>query len=269
MALPYQWQMRVDRLKQMFGGMFGAGGERRPQLCPSCGALVGINATRCHECGANLRFGLAAWSKGLSEFFGGHAPVTVSVLILNVLMFGVSMLRSMHAGGGFGLFGGMNGIELYRLGENTPYIWPGWGPWRLVTGTFLHGGLLHPQLGQSEIIDDDAADRDFAADIHEDGEHSQGRVRMFQRAHSMGDLFGVGEGGEMGKFEKDRQQDKHGGKTKVGNFDRVSPVRDLRVKKVKISQPPMIGPIVVPKELKACERLSRLEAVRSGPRIVT
>ena len=40
MALPYQWQMRVERLKKMFGGMFGRG-ERRPQLCPACGALGG------------------------------------------------------------------------------------------------------------------------------------------------------------------------------------------------------------------------------------
>ena len=51
MALPYRWQYRVDRWKQIFGGIFGSG-EKRPQLCPACGALVGINATRCHECGA-------------------------------------------------------------------------------------------------------------------------------------------------------------------------------------------------------------------------
>ena len=130
MALPYQWQMRVERLKRMFGGFFG-GGEKRPQLCPACGVLVGVNATRCHECGTNLRFGLAAWSKGLSEFFGGHAPVTSALLIANVLMFGVSMIRSIKAGSGFGLMGGMNGIELYKLGENIPYDWPGWGWWRL------------------------------------------------------------------------------------------------------------------------------------------
>jgi len=153
LALPYHWQMRVERWKKMFGGMFGGSGERRPQLCPACGSLVGISATRCHECGANLRFGLAAWSKGLSEFFGGHAPVTVSLLILNVLMFGVSMLRSIHAGGGFGLLGGMSGVELYRLGENTPLNWPGWGPWRLITGTFLHGGLLHIGMNMMVLLD--------------------------------------------------------------------------------------------------------------------
>jgi rhomboid protease GluP len=152
LALPYQWQMRIDRLKRMFGGMFG-GGERRPQLCPACGALVGINATRCHQCGTSLRFGLAAWSKGISEFFGGHAPVTSVILIMNVLMFGVSLIRSMKEGGGLGLFGGVSGIELYRLGENTPYDWPGWGPWRLITGTFLHGGLLHIGMNMFVLLD--------------------------------------------------------------------------------------------------------------------
>jgi rhomboid protease GluP len=155
LALPYQWQMRVDRLKRMFGGWFGgeSGNQPRPQLCPACGALVGINATRCHECGANLRFGLAAWSKGLSEFFGGHAPVTSVILVINVLMFGVSLIRSIKGGGGFGLMGGISGVELYKLGENTPYDWPGWGLWRLILGTYLHGGLLHIGMNMFVFLD--------------------------------------------------------------------------------------------------------------------
>jgi rhomboid protease GluP len=149
--------MRVDRLKNMFGGMFGRGGDRRPQICPACGALVGINATRCHECGTNLTFSLAAMSKGLSEFFGGHAPVTTVVLIANVIMYAVSLLRSMKSGGGFGLMGGMSGIELYRLGENIPLGWQlesgGWQWWRLITGTFLHGGLIHIAFNMMVLID--------------------------------------------------------------------------------------------------------------------
>ena len=132
--------------------LFG-GGQKRPQLCPSCGSLVGINATKCHQCGASLRFGMSAWSKGLAELFGGRAPVTTAVLIVNVVMFAVSLLRSMKEGGGFGLFGGMNGIELYRLGENIPYNWPGWGWWRMVTGTFLHGGLLHIGMNMFVLMD--------------------------------------------------------------------------------------------------------------------
>ncbi|HEY2456950.1 MAG TPA: rhomboid family intramembrane serine protease [Candidatus Acidoferrum sp.] len=152
MPLPYQWQLRGERLKKMFGGMFGRG-ERRPQLCPACGALVGISATRCHQCGANLRFGLAAWSKGLSEFFGGHAPVTTSLLIINVIMFGVSLIRSMKSGGGISLFGGMSGVELFRLGENIPLRWGIFQWWRMVTGTFLHGGLLHIGMNMMVLLD--------------------------------------------------------------------------------------------------------------------
>jgi rhomboid protease GluP len=151
LPLPYQWQMRVDRWKRVFGGMFGRG-EKRPQLCPACGALVGINATRCHQCGANLRFGLAAWSKGLSEFFGGHAPVTSAVLIINVIMFGVSLIRSMKEGGG-SLFGGPSPMELYRLGANLPWGTAGWGPWRLIMGTFLHGGFLHIGMNMIVLLD--------------------------------------------------------------------------------------------------------------------
>ena len=145
MALPYQWQMRGERLKQMFGGMFGRG-ERRPQLCPACGALVGISATRCHQCGANLRFGLAAWSKGLSEFFGGHAPVTTALLIINVIMFAVSLIRSLKSGGGFSLFGGMSGVELQGVlqtqGCRVPIIFITAFPQESVRAQALNAGAI-------------------------------------------------------------------------------------------------------------------------------
>ncbi|MGB7727562.1 MAG: rhomboid family intramembrane serine protease [Candidatus Acidiferrum sp.] len=155
MALPYQWQMRAERLKRMFGGMFGKG-ERRPQLCPACGALVGISATRCHVCGANLRFGLAAWSKGLSEFFGGHAPVTTALLILNVIVFAAEIMGTMHAGkmGGLSILWGMDGETLYRLGAcYGPAIFVGHEWYRLVTAMFLHGGLIHIGFNMIVLLD--------------------------------------------------------------------------------------------------------------------
>ena len=152
MPLPYNWQMRIERWKRVFGGMFG-GGEKRPQLCPACGALVGITAKRCHECGTSLQFSLAAWSKGLSEFFGGHAPVTSAILIVNVMMFGVSLVRSIKGGGGFGLFGGISEIELRKLGENLPLHNGSWAWWRLILATFLHGGLLHIGLNMMVLLD--------------------------------------------------------------------------------------------------------------------
>lgn len=154
MPLPYQWQMRVQRLKNMFSGLFGSG-ERRPQLCPSCGALVGINANRCHQCGANLRFGLAAWSKGLAEFFGGHAPVTTVLLIVNIIMFAAELMGTMHAGkmGGLSILWGMDSETLYRLGSSNiaAYLLHQW--YRLVTAMFLHGGLIHIGFNMMVLLD--------------------------------------------------------------------------------------------------------------------
>jgi len=155
LALPYQWQMRVERLKRMFGGMFGKG-ERRPQLCPACGALVGISATRCHECGANLRFGLAAWSKGLSEFFGGHAPVTTILLVVNIVMFAAELMGTMHAGkaGGLGILWGTDIETAYRLGSSSGYAVLELHQWyRLVTAMFLHGGLIHIGFNMIVLLD--------------------------------------------------------------------------------------------------------------------
>ena len=125
-------------------------------MCPSCGALVGINATRCHECGANLRFGLAAWSKGLAEFFGGHAPVTVAILIANVVMFAAELMGTMQAGGlgGLSILWGMNGEVLYRLGASDLRSLLSLHQWyRLITAMFLHGGLIHIGFNMMVFLD--------------------------------------------------------------------------------------------------------------------
>ena len=155
MALPYHWQLRLQRWKSLWSRMFG-GGEKRPQLCPACGALVGISATRCHECGANLRFGLAAWSKGLSEFFGGHAPVTTVVLIVNVVMFALTWIATIRSeeGSGFGLFSGMGSAALYRLGASNPYAVQILHEWyRVNTAMFLHLGILHIGFNMMVLLD--------------------------------------------------------------------------------------------------------------------
>jgi rhomboid protease GluP len=148
MPLPYQWQMRVERWKSTMRGFFGSGNQQpRPKICPACGALVGISATRCHECGANLRFSLAALSKQLSGIFGEHeAPVTTALLIANILLFGISWMATAAAGGGGGLsiLWGMGGETMYRLGVSDWFpMFYGHEWWRLVTAMFLHGGLLH------------------------------------------------------------------------------------------------------------------------------
>ena len=148
MALPYRWQWRVEKWKNAVRGFFGGGEQQpRPKICPACGALVGINTTRCHECGASLRFSLAALSKKLSGVLGeNEAPVTTVLLISNILMFGVSWLAITAAGGsgGFRILWGMGGETMYRLGASHPYpIFYQHEWWRVVTAMFLHGGLIH------------------------------------------------------------------------------------------------------------------------------
>ena len=148
MSLPYRWQWRFERWKNALRGFFGGGEQQpRPKLCPACGALVGINATRCHECGASLRFSLAALSKSLSGIFGeNEAPVTTVLLVANILMFGVSWvaIASAGGGGGFRILWGMGGETMYRLGASFgPAIFYDHEWYRLITAMFLHGGLIH------------------------------------------------------------------------------------------------------------------------------
>ena len=149
MPVSYQWRRRIDRFKNAARGVFGAGENEqpRPKLCPACGSLVGIHATRCHECGANLTFSLAAVSKKLSGLVGDHeAPVTAGLLIANIFMFGVTFLALAAHGevGGLRILWGMGGEATYRLGMSGPYpIFYRHQWYRLITAMFLHGGLIH------------------------------------------------------------------------------------------------------------------------------
>jgi rhomboid protease GluP len=147
LALPYQWQYRLDRWKATLQRLFGGGNKQpRPQICPNCGSLVGISATRCHNCGTNLKFSMAAVNRSLSGIFSGPAPVTTAILVANFLMFGIEWMASAAEGGGGGLsiLWGMGGAASYRLGLSSPYAIYVQHEWyRLITAMFLHGGLLH------------------------------------------------------------------------------------------------------------------------------
>jgi rhomboid protease GluP len=157
LALPYRWQWRLERWKNSLRGLFGGGDQQpRPKLCPACGSLVGITATRCHECGTSLRFSLAAMSKGLSGVFGGNAPVSTLLLIANLIMFGVTWLVGMRLGensGGFNILLGMNGEALYRLGMSIPFRYDDYSWYRFFTSEYLHGGLLHIGMNMLVLMD--------------------------------------------------------------------------------------------------------------------
>jgi rhomboid protease GluP len=157
LPLPYQWQYRLDRWKAALQNMFGGGGNQqpRPQLCPNCGSLVGINATRCHNCGTNLKFSMAAVNRSLSGVFSGPAPVTTALLVANLMMFGVEWMALTAEGGGrgFSILGSMGGLSSYRLGASFgPAIFDHHEWYRLVTAMFLHGGLIHIGVNMMSLM---------------------------------------------------------------------------------------------------------------------
>ena len=156
MALPYQWQYRLDRWKAGLQGFFGGGNQQpRPKICPSCGSLVGISATRCHQCGTNLKFSMAAINRSLSGVFTGPAPVTTALLVSNLLMFGVEWMAVTAEGGGGGLsiLGSMGGLSSYRLGASFGPAIFGLHEWyRIVTAMFLHGGLIHIGVNMMSLL---------------------------------------------------------------------------------------------------------------------
>src|SRR5271154_3683156 len=123
---------KLDRFREQMRGFFGGGRkeERRPQLCPACGTLVGSAATKCHQCGASLTFGMAAATRSLSRLMPTESPVTYGILTLSCLLYGVSLLATIRtsgfqapAGGGFSAlmsFGAISGKVLQELGESLP-----------------------------------------------------------------------------------------------------------------------------------------------------
>ena len=154
MPLPYRWQLRVDRLKNSLRGLFGGGEQQpRPQICPACGSLVGISATKCHECGTNLTFSLVALGRSLGGFISAEAPITYLVFVINILLFVVSMLATNKQQGGANIFGGISGQVLLEFGASQPLAIQSGEWWRLVMPMFLHIGLLHFGMNTMALLD--------------------------------------------------------------------------------------------------------------------
>jgi rhomboid protease GluP len=160
LPLSIRWRYKLDRLRGQLAGMFRSDPKQmRPQLCPACGTLVGATATKCHQCGASMRFSFAAASKSLGRWMPQTSPVTYAVLTICCVMYGLSIIITMKLQGfgapqgGLMSFGGIATQVNYRLGESIPLPYIIGQPWRLITAIFLHGGLLHIGFNMFVLMD--------------------------------------------------------------------------------------------------------------------
>lgn len=107
---------------------------------------------------------MAAMSRSLSKYMPENAPVTYLVLGACCLLYGISLLLTIHSGasvtpqgGGvldelFGI-GSVSGAVLQRLGASLPLPFDLGQPWRFVTACFLHANLMHIGFNMWVLID--------------------------------------------------------------------------------------------------------------------
>src|SRR5260370_26919492 len=100
-----------------------------------------------------MSIALASVSKSLSVILQSETPIAMRIFVINILLFGVSLLATMRATEGFNLFGTISGAVLSRMGGSRIDLILGGEWWRLVMAVFLHGSLLHIGMNSWVLMD--------------------------------------------------------------------------------------------------------------------
>lgn len=111
----------------------------RPSLCWRCKKLIGLDPV-CPYCGAKNTGAARALPKLLSTLSGGSTPQLL--LYFCVFMFALTVLAGITLHGNLQALTSPSGTLMRYMGMNifghSPAHW-----WSMVTGVFLHVGLLH------------------------------------------------------------------------------------------------------------------------------
>jgi rhomboid protease GluP len=115
-------------------------------ICPSCGALVGVNDEKCYMCGRRnpSLWGFSPLLRRLGADLG-FVPLVVGgstiLYLLSLVASGPDVLRGSQ---GFFSILSPNGDVLMVLGASgwlPVFVYGRW--WTVLSATWLHGGLLH------------------------------------------------------------------------------------------------------------------------------
>lgn len=122
--------------------MFGK--PTRTILCPSCGRLTRADAEECLTCGRR-RPGMWGLSDVFRRLFRTGSPtqiITIACIAVYVLSLVVDPAGALRPRGVLDIFSPSN-RALQTLGAAGSFPWARGEWWTLLTGIYLHGGILH------------------------------------------------------------------------------------------------------------------------------
>src|SRR5258708_13583158 len=137
-----QYQNSIEAFKEQVRDTF-KGAMAKQKICPACRAVVSAKEPRCPFCNEYItafnRVGVRRLSTGVLP----DITYTKALLGLNFFLFAVSLVAATKEGAQFGGLLGLDGFTLIRLGSNYSEFVRAGQYWRLLTGAFLHGSLIH------------------------------------------------------------------------------------------------------------------------------